>query len=120
MVNQNVYDLLKRIAHDEKTIYYSNLNVQCGLDLDFKKGCDRKEIGAILGEVSLFEYEQGRDLLSIVVVNKTEQINRIFLPSNGFFKLAQRLKVMTEEESKIEFFSRELRNVYNYWKEQTL
>ena len=45
---------------------------------------DRAEIGRILGEISTFEHDNGRPLISTIVVTKGSMYE-----GDGFYKLAQ-------------------------------
>tara|TARA_Y100000310_G_C20027191_1_gene510149 strand:+ start:147 stop:503 length:357 start_codon:yes stop_codon:yes gene_type:complete len=116
-MNDQAYETLKTTAKQQQIIYYQALNNSCGLDLDFNRGCDRREIGNILEEISRFEHERGRPMLSVVVVNQENSSQgNSNMPSIGFFKLARNIRSMRALESKEGFFLRELSKVYNYWK----
>ena len=63
----------------------------------------------MLGEISSEEDEEGRGLLTVVVVHKTGDMK----PGPGFFRLARsRGRQIVDEE---EFWIEELHNVYNAW-----
>ena len=63
----------------------------------------------MLGEVSSEEDEEGRGLLTVVVVHKTGDMK----PGPGFFRLARsRGRRVVDEE---QFWIEELRNVYVAW-----
>lgn len=63
----------------------------------------------LLGEVSSEEDEEGRGLLTVVVVHKTGDLR----PGSGFFQLARsRGRHFVDEEH---FWVEELRNVYDVW-----
>lgn len=63
----------------------------------------------MLGEISSEEDEEGRGLLTVVVVHKTGDLK----PGPGFFRLARlRGRHVVDEE---QFWIEELRNVYNAW-----
>ena len=63
----------------------------------------------MLGEISSEEDEEGRGLLTVVVVHKTGDMK----PGPGFFRLARsRGRNIVDEE---QFWIKELRNVYGAW-----
>jgi hypothetical protein len=69
------------------TIGYQMLCDQCQLGLKMQeREFDRAEIGRILGEISTFEHENGRPLLSVLVVHKASGYE-----GDGFYKLCEDL-----------------------------
>ena len=63
----------------------------------------------MLGEISSEEDEEGRGLLTVVVVHKTGDLK----PGPGFFRLARsRGRHIVDEE---QYWIEELRNVYDTW-----
>lgn len=64
---------------------------------------------AILGQISVSEHEQGRPLLSVLVVHKAGDMQ----PGEGFFELAQALGRNTSDVLKA--WIEEVRRVYQYW-----
>ncbi len=79
-----------------------------------------KIIGELLGEISKHEHEHGRPMLSAVVVHKDDE-----LPGDGFFELARSLKKLDintkgNKEKELEFYEKELKEVYEYWGNQAL
>ena len=85
-MHQLIYDKLKSIARAQSTITYSEI---APLDsLDMSNPADRNEIARILGEISSYEYQQGRPMLSVVVILQEQNI-----PGQGFFTLAKELGV---------------------------
>ncbi|MFN3344234.1 MAG: hypothetical protein ACK412_01100 [Chloroherpetonaceae bacterium] len=66
---------------------------------------DRQRIGAILDEISTNEHNEGRPLLSAVVVKQASGE-----PGEGFYKLAESLKGYPS------FWKDELKKVHDYWK----
>ena len=80
--------------------------------MDEMGGPGRGYIGEVLEEVCDNEYENGRPLLSAVVVHKTNR-----LPGNGFWKLRilpPSLKNASMEEKK-NHWKQECRKVWEYW-----
>jgi hypothetical protein len=64
---------------------------------------------AILGQISVSESEQGRPLLSVLVVHKTGDMQ----PGEGFFELAKALGRNTTDVFKA--WIEEVQKVYQYW-----
>ncbi len=67
-------------------------------------------IGLILGEISRDETAKGRPMLSAVATNVNGS------PGKGFFLLARELGRITDKDSEITFWQRELKLVYTTWK----
>jgi uncharacterized protein with ParB-like and HNH nuclease domain len=82
--DDKIYRYLQRIAREERTIPYIEIARMANLNME--RQVDRNELGRILGAISEYEYEQGRPLLSVVVVFSNEGT-----PSNGFYNLANQL-----------------------------
>lgn len=80
--------LIKEVASRKgATIGYQVLCDQCQLGLNMQASeFDRAEIGRILGEISTFEHENERPLLSSLVVNKSTGYE-----GDGFYKLCEEL-----------------------------
>jgi hypothetical protein len=72
------------------------------------------ELSEALDEISTFEHENGRPLLSVVVVRKPDEENSM-RPGGGFFKMARRNGVQKPDEDDDAFFSAELRRCHEYW-----
>lgn len=64
---------------------------------------------AILGQISVTEHEQGRPLLSVLVVHKSGDMQ----PGEGFFELAQALGRNTSDVLKA--WIEKVQRVYQYW-----
>lgn len=64
---------------------------------------------AILGQVSMDEYQAGRPLLSVLVVHKTGDMQ----PGEGFFELAESLGRDTSDVLKA--WIAEVQRVYQHW-----
>jgi hypothetical protein len=67
-------------------------------------------IGRILGRISTQEAEDGRPLLSAIVVSRDSK-----LPGEGFFTLGQELQKVERGEDESAFARRQMRRVYEYW-----
>lgn len=78
-----VRDILISVASKRSIIIYSDLCQKAALKLDMSIPADRGKIGDILGNISTFEYNSGRPLLSSVVTTVNGE------QGDGFFKLAE-------------------------------
>jgi hypothetical protein len=102
-----VYSKLIRTAHKRKTIYYKDVAEIMGLPIRGEHMA--REVGQILGEISEWEHDEGRPLLSAVVIRED-----IGIPGEGFFKLARELgKFQGQNEQ--DFWQNELQDVHNIW-----
>jgi hypothetical protein len=111
--NRDVYEVLKQVAHEERTVTYSEIARIVGLNMQSQ--LDRTELGHILGAIASYEHRQGRPLLSAVSV-----LSHDGYPSNGFFNLARELGRFSgsTEMDRLSFFATELKAIYDYWKNQ--
>jgi ankyrin repeat protein len=107
-VNPILYDALLRAARKGGTTTYADLAPLLDVDIDRKD--DREWLAGLLRDISIHEHEQGRPMLSAVVVLKGRQT-----PGQGFFDLAKKLGRMTSEEPEA-FWRMELRRVYQQWR----
>lgn len=88
-MNYKVREYLIDLAAKHQTISYQKLSNACHLGLDMQASeYDRAEIGRILGEISTFEHNNDRPLLSAIVVHQGTGYE-----GDGFFKLAQELGI---------------------------
>ena len=86
-MNQKVREHLIELARKERTITYQELSDQCKLNLVMRDSENaRAEIGRILGKISTFEHENGRPLISSLVITKGDNYQ-----GDGFYKLAEEL-----------------------------
>ena len=100
-------DLLIEAAKEGRFIYYSDIAPQLGLDMD--READRAKIGRILGKLSEEEVEQGRPMLSAIVVHKGDET-----PGDGFYKLARDLGRFQTGHRHI-FWAEEVKRLFEYW-----
>lgn len=82
---KRVREILISVASNRSIIHYTELCRKATLKLDMGIPADRGKIGNILGEISSYEHELGRPLLSSVVVSVNGE------QGDGFFKLAEEL-----------------------------
>ena len=69
-----------------------------------------KLIGEVIGLISKNELEQGRPMLSAIVVGVSGK------PSEGFFNWARELGVLEEGQDKETLWRNECEKVYEAWK----
>jgi hypothetical protein len=111
-MNEPLYQKLKEVAFSGQVTYYSDIAPIVGLDMSHPE--DRNKISVLLDDISTFEHQNGRPLLSAVVVHRQDNI-----PGNGFFQMAQRVGVYTGRDRDI-FFVEELRRVHDYWQKHSI
>lgn len=99
---------LVEIAIDQTFISYGDLAPLVGLDMDIPY--DRGELGRLLGEISTYERQQGRPLLSAVAISLGAN-----KPGDGFFDLARDLGLHTGPDDDA-FWAAELDRVHAVWK----
>jgi hypothetical protein len=113
-MNTLVRQKLIEIAKQRKTIQYQKLSDVCNLGLSMQdEPQDRLEIGRIVGEISEYEFENNRPLLSAVVVSDLANG-----PGNGFYELSENLGQYSgsrDINKRYEFWINELNKVYEQW-----
>lgn len=88
-VNNEVRRYLIELSRQRinQTVTYQQLSDECNLELDMRENpYDRKIIGKILGDISAFEHENDRPLLSSLVLRAGDNYE-----GDGFYKLAEEL-----------------------------
>jgi hypothetical protein len=114
-MNAKVRTHLIEIARKGKTITYQELSDQCKLGLVMRESeYARAEIGRILGEISTFEHNHKRPLLSSLVISKGDNYQ-----GDGFYKLAEELGYGNWKKLKndISFEIGQMNECYAFWKE---
>jgi len=114
-MNQIVRNKLIDLAHAEKTITYQELSDQSKLGLVMRDSeYARAEIGRILGEISTFEHNNKRPLLSSLVISKGDNYQ-----GDGFYKLCEELGFGSWKKLKanIEFEIGQMNDCYSFWKD---
>ncbi len=106
-INRILYDKLKGIAKQRKRTHYEDVAPLVNLNLDTIK--ERNELADILGKISTYEHEEGRPMLSAVVLRKDTD-----MPGSGFFELARELGLLTSQNEK-KFFYDEIKKVWDCW-----
>ena len=99
----------KLIDTARKKICITYSEVGSLINLDMNESLDRNKLAYIIGEISKAEHNEGRPMLSALVVHKDNKICGV-----GFFKLAKELGLHTYKED-IEFLGKECKKLYEYW-----
>lgn len=113
---RRIREILIEIASKKNVITYSELIIKAKLDLDMNAPYDRGVIGRLLGSVSAFEYEEGRPMLSSVVITVSGK------QGDGFFKLAEELGFGDWKKLKKGgiFEYEEMSRAHNYWSKKEI
>lgn len=88
-INNEVRNYLIELSRKRplRTVTYQQLSDKCALGLNMRENpSDRNELGGILGNISAYEHENGRPLLSSLVVRANDNYE-----GDGFYKLAEEL-----------------------------
>jgi hypothetical protein len=111
VIHETIYAKLRDVAANDQVVYYHQVAPLAGLDMSLAE--DRNRIANILDEISTFEHEQGRPLLSVVVVQA--ETGR---PGKGFYKLAARLRLFSGKSDldEMEFFISTVKRAYSTWR----
>lgn len=113
-MNAKVRTFLIELARDKRKgyIHYQELSEVCGLGFDMSIPHHRLEIGAVLGDISVYEHNHKRPLLSALVLTTS------FAEGDGFFKLCEELdyggswKKLKEDPG---FVSLRMNECYEFW-----
>ncbi|MCP4457009.1 MAG: hypothetical protein GY816_03120 [Cytophagales bacterium] len=105
---------LIKAAREKQTISYTNLNEDCELGFDFSLVYHRNEIGDLLGEISEWEYDQDRPLLSALVRHKSGKHEQ----GDGFYKLCENLGFGQWQDLKLnsKFELGIINECFDFWK----
>ena len=107
----DVRTFLIGVARKRQMCSYSEINDACQLGLTWEGDHDSAEIGRILGEISVYEHEHSRPLISAVAVRKgtAEQ-------GNGFFELCEELGLGSATRLRRNLFGiEEMRRCHDFW-----
>ena len=113
-MHQGIYDRLIELARaiPGQLTTYSDIAPLAGLSMS--NDADRDKISALLDEIFLHEVNQGRPLLTSIVVHRGN--NNI--PGEGFFSTATsvgRFNGSRDPMARFEFWFRQVQEVHNYW-----
>ncbi|KAA0581022.1 hypothetical protein FZ983_08715 [Azospirillum sp. B21] len=107
------YDLrnhLVETAIERKVLSYLDVAGPLGLNMGSPE--DRSALSNMLCEISVHEHNNGRPLLSVVVIGRENGVPSK-IPGAGFYKMASDLGF--EVSDKLMFFVEELNRVHAYW-----
>jgi hypothetical protein len=104
---------LQQLARQERTIPYSDLVSELAAAGHIHIEPTHPAVAGILGQVSVLEHEEGRPMVTAVVVHKTGDM----APGPGFCNLARELghTVPSGKDGELEFWSGELARCFDYW-----
>ena len=105
-----IYQEIKQVAKNKDITYYSDIAPLVGLDMGFEP--DRNKMSNILDKISKNEHENGKPLLSAVVILRDKNI-----PGDGFFGMAKEVGLY-DGNDKDQFWANELHRVHDYWTKQ--
>jgi hypothetical protein len=111
VLNQNLYEVLVASARAGKTMTYTEAGEIVGLTM--RNPHHRRLLGQHLGLISAFEVENGRPMLSAIVVQKGEGRKR---PGAGFDQLGEELGLKRAVDDEAAFEARQLDEVLAYWR----
>jgi hypothetical protein len=81
------------------------------VNIPFGNEYERSLLYGMLGNISRYEFEHGRPLMSVIVVNDE------YAPGKGFFTLAKsELKKQKPDEDNDKFALTERKALFDYWK----
>ena len=114
MINKIVRNYLIEVARHRTnpTVTYQKLSDDCELNLDMSIPYHRREIGAIIGDISVYEYKRDRPLLSSIVIRAGDNYE-----GDGFYKLGEELGFGDWRKLKREgvFEIKQMRDTINFW-----
>ena len=111
---EEVRRVLVNTARRQDVIHYGPVADMLGIVAVRLDHCP--ELSGALDEISTFEHEHGRPLLSVVVVHKAEGQHEVAMqPGAGFFKMARRNGVQPPDMDDEAFFIAELKRAHDYW-----
>lgn len=89
-------------------VYYKEVAQR--LDIVSDRLDHSREMANALDEISIYEHENGRPLLSVVVVHQDDK-----RPGQGFFKMAKHTGVQEPATDNDAFYVHELTRAWDYW-----
>ncbi len=105
-MHEALYRRLCEVARSGRVTTYQDVAALAGLDP--REPGQRSTLSQLLREVSLHEHQDGRPLLSAVVVSQDTR-----LPGRGFLTLMQSLGFGNGDQQRL--FEEELRRVHQQW-----
>lgn len=114
-MNQQIRQFLIDRAHQraELPISYQDLADACGLSLNMELPHHRKDMGVVLGDISRYEHQEGRPLLSAIVVFKGT-----YDQGKGFYRLCYTLGIGDAGKLERDLFGmQQLRASFDFWQD---
>jgi len=105
---------LRAVARRQSKITYSELCDSLRADGIIDLAPHGSPLAWMLGQINVLEAQQGRPLISSIVVHKTDD----WLPGVGFWNIAQLmgLNIGNTEAEKVAFWAREFGRCHDYWR----
>ncbi len=101
-----ISEVLSQRARSRSMITYSDLSLELrGIQIAHHEPA----MGGILGDISTFESQHGRGMLSVIVVHKHGDME----PGNGFYECAEALGF--DISNRMAFWISELHKVHSFW-----
>lgn len=111
-MNETLYNELVRLAQAQDLAAYSDVAPLIGLSMDNEE--DRNRIAELLGEIAIHEDNEGRPMLTALIIHRGNDNN----PGEGFFSIAQELGHFDGSRdliNRLTFWSNQVTQVHNYW-----
>jgi hypothetical protein len=104
---------LQAVARARTTITYSNLTQEMSRSGLIPLEPHSSALAALLGHVNLLEHEEGRPLISALVIYKSGDAE----PGQGFWNFARDLgiDIGSGPHARLEFWSAEVQRCYAFW-----
>ena len=113
-MHQGIYNRLIELARAVPGQLTTYSDIAPLADLSMSNDADRDRISALLDEIFLHEVNQGRPLLTAIVVHRGNNNT----PGEGFFSTATdigRFNGSRDPLARLEFWVRQVQEVHNYW-----
>jgi hypothetical protein len=108
-INDDLYTYLVGAARQGRYVTYTEAGEIVGLTM--RNPHHRRLIGQVLGVISTYEAEQGRPMLSSIVVNKDQRTKL----GQGFYQLGEELRLKHVGEDPDAFAKREAAKTFEHW-----
>ena len=112
-MNLVLYNELLRLARTQQLAAYSDVSPLIGLSMDNDQ--DRDEIARLLVEIAVHEHNEGRPMLTALIVHRGNDNN----PGEGFFSIAQELRLFNgsrDQIARLTFWANQVTQVHNHWR----
>jgi hypothetical protein len=116
-MNMHVRKYLIEVARQkDKFVYYGDVVKECKLNINLSIPSDHDVLSNILSEVSTYEHDNGRPLLTSLVIYKDSSKND---HGEGFYKLAQSLGLGDKKKLRNELFGfSEATKCREFWQDE--